>query len=184
MPAGLPDKVDCERLAREAAVVERLYQWSELHRLQDLLADGRDAVHTDGVHTGAVRASFAFKSVGARRAGATVRVEAEPNLVCQRCLHGFSMAIAAESDIEFVEGAAAVESQREIFVMDRGRVSLRELAEEELLLAIPAIAACASPETCGNAPSLDGERMRPLAHTAGFIEENLIGQSTHGSSKK
>ena len=61
------------------------------------------------------------------------------------------------------EDATPVESQREIYVMDRGRISLAELVEEELLLALPAIAACSSPETCGRAPALDQERSRPLA---------------------
>jgi uncharacterized protein len=160
MAAGLLDRVDCERLADEAAAIERVYELNELPRLHDLLADNR----------GDVRASFTFKGVGAGRAGATVRVQGEPNLVCQRCMQSLPVAIAGESEIEFVEAGAAdsedatpLESQREIYVMDRGRVSLRELAEEELLLAIPAIASCASPETCGNAPSLDGERSRPLA---------------------
>ena len=34
-----------------------------------------------------------------------------------------------------------------------GRVSLRELAEEELLLALPIVPACNSPQSCGRAPS-------------------------------
>jgi len=46
--------------------------------------------------------------------------------------------------------------------MDDGSVSLRDLAEEELLLALPVIAACGTPEVCGRAPSPD-ERQRPFA---------------------
>jgi len=46
--------------------------------------------------------------------------------------------------------------------MDDGSVSLRELAEEELLLALPVIAACSTPEVCGRAPSPD-EKQRPFA---------------------
>jgi uncharacterized metal-binding protein YceD (DUF177 family) len=37
--------------------------------------------------------------------------------------------------------------------MENGRVSLRELAEEELLLALPIVPACNSPQSCGRAPS-------------------------------
>ena len=155
MTAGLPDRVDCERLADEAAVLQRVYELSELPRLRDQLANEHGAVH----------ASFAFEGVGAGRAGAAVRVEAKPNLVCQRCLQSFSCVIAGNSEIEFAdsEDATPVGSQREIYVMERGRVSLRELVEEELLLAIPAIPACDSPETCGKAPSLHDARTRPLA---------------------
>jgi uncharacterized metal-binding protein YceD (DUF177 family) len=36
--------------------------------------------------------------------------------------------------------------------MNNGQVSLRELAEEELLLALPLVPACRSPSTCGKAP--------------------------------
>jgi uncharacterized metal-binding protein YceD (DUF177 family) len=160
MAAGLPDRVDCERLAAEAAVLQRVYELRELPRLQDLLAENQNAVHS-----GAVQASFAFESLGAGRAGATVRIAAQPTLVCQRCLQGFPFAIDGESEIEFAdsEDATPVESRREIYVMDRGRISLRELVEEELLLGLPAIATCSSPESCGRAPALDEQRSRPLS---------------------
>jgi uncharacterized metal-binding protein YceD (DUF177 family) len=46
--------------------------------------------------------------------------------------------------------------------MDEGLVSLRDLAEEELLLALPVIASCSTPEACGRAPSPD-ERQRPFS---------------------
>jgi uncharacterized protein len=55
--------------------------------------------------------------------------------------------------------------------MDEGRVSLRELAEEELLLALP-IVALHAPQTCGRAPTyetggeieeMSGDRFRPFS---------------------
>jgi uncharacterized metal-binding protein YceD (DUF177 family) len=49
--------------------------------------------------------------------------------------------------------------------MEDGRVSLRELAEEELLLALPIVAACDTPQSCGRAP----------AHEAGAMIEDLPG---------
>jgi uncharacterized protein len=155
MAAGLPDRVDCERLADDKAALQRVYDLRELPRLQDLLADNQGAVH----------ASFAFERVSDGRAGATVSVEAQPHLVCQRCMQGFPFAIDGKSEIEFAdsENVALADPQREIYVMDRGHVSLRDLVEEELLLAIPTIAACTTPETCGKAPAFEEERSRPLA---------------------
>ena len=52
---------------------------------------------------------------------------------------------------------------------DGGRVSLRELAEEELLLALPIAPACSAPQDCGNAPSLvaDAEAPEQRARCAG-----------------
>ena len=155
MAAGLPDQVDCAHLADDGALLQLVYELSELPRLRDLLADTR----------GAVSATVAFESVAAGRAGATVSVEAKPNLLCQRCLQGFSFPVAGKSEIEFAgsEDAAPMEPQREIYVTERGRINLRELVEEELLLAFPVAAACSTPQTCGKAPALEGERSRPFA---------------------
>jgi uncharacterized protein len=164
MAPGLPDRVDCAHLADEAVVLERIYPLGDLPRLQDLLADSR----------GSVRASFAFAKLGAGRMGATVAIEAVPQLVCQRCMQGFGFAAAGSSEIEFSNGEAAAEaySQREVYTVQDGRVSLRELAEEELLLALPIVAACDTPQTCGRAPAfeaaaevrdLPGERSRPFS---------------------
>jgi len=154
MASGLSDRVDCARLAADAAVLERVYPLSELSRLQDLLADAR----------GSVKARFAFSKLEAGRVGATVAVQATPRLVCQRCLQGFEMPVSGDSEIEFAmsEAQASAESPREIYLMDEGSVSLRELAEEELLLALPVIASCSTPETCGRAPTPD-VRQRPFA---------------------
>ena len=149
MAPGLPDRVDCVRLAEEAAVLEREFALADLPRLQDLLAEP----------SGSVAARYAFDLVDGSRPGATISVEAAPQLVCQRCLMGFAIPVSASSEIEFAssESAAPADSPREIYVMTSGLVSLRELAEEELLLALPVIAACTTPESCGREPTLDAD---------------------------
>jgi uncharacterized protein len=154
MASGPSDRVDCARLAADAAVLERVYPLSELSRVKDLLADVR----------GSVKARFAFSKLEAGRVGATVAVRATPRLVCQRCLQAFESPVAGESEIEFAmsEAEAPAESPREIYLMDEGSVSLRELAEEELLLALPVIASCSAPDTCGRAPTAE-VRQRPFA---------------------
>jgi uncharacterized protein len=161
MAPGLPDRVDCAHLADNAAVLERVYPLACMPRLQDLLADARGSVH----------ARFAFANVDSGRAGATVTVEAMPQLVCQRCMQGFAYAVSGSSEIEFssqpVLGRA--DSQREVYAMDEGLVSLRELAEEELLLALP-IVAMHTLQACSRAPNyaaggedISGEQSRPFA---------------------
>jgi uncharacterized protein len=140
-----------------------VYRLGEMPRLQDLLADAQ----------GTVRARFAFARVDSGRAGATVTIEATPQLVCQRCLQGVAFAAAGSSEIEFSGGSyeGAADSQREVYATDEGWVSLRELAEEELLLALP-IVAMHAPQACGRAPAyeaagevqdLPGDRSRPFA---------------------
>jgi uncharacterized protein len=149
MAPGLPDRVDCARLADDAAVLERVFALEDMPRLFDVLAERK----------GSVAARYQFERVDGSRAGARVFVEAAPQLVCQRCLKGFAFPVVVSSEIEFAssESAAPAGSLREIYVMTDGLVSLRELAEEELLLALPVIAACSSPQTCGRAPVLDAD---------------------------
>src|SRR5260370_37328387 len=94
MAPALPDRVDSAHLADNSMVLERVYPLGEMLRVQDLLADPR----------GSVRVRFAFAKVDSGRAGATVAVEATPQLVCQRCLQGFAYAAAGSSEIEFSSG--------------------------------------------------------------------------------
>ena len=75
------------------------------------------------------------------------------------------MPIAGSSEIEFASSEDAergADPQREIYATKEGLVSLRELAEEELLLALPIVAVCDSPQSCGRAPSyVTGGEMPP-----------------------
>jgi uncharacterized protein len=147
MAAGSSDLVDCARLAEEAAALRRVYEMGELPRLRDLLAEPR----------GTLSATFAFTKLASGRPGARVSIEASPQLVCQRCMQGFGLRATGASEIEFATSEdpaeSESESEREFFRMENGRVSLRELAEEELLLALPISPACNSPQSCGKAPS-------------------------------
>jgi uncharacterized protein len=145
MAAGLPDIVDCARLAEEAVALRRVYRLDELPRLRDLLAEP----------CGTLSATFAFAKLASGRPGAEVSIEASPQLVCQRCMQGFCFGATCASEIEFAAPGDSedAESEREFFRMENGRVSLRELAEEELLLALPIAPACDSPQSCGKAPS-------------------------------
>jgi uncharacterized protein len=146
MATGLPDLVECERLADDAAVLERVYELGSFARIADVLADPG----------GVVRASFAFSRTPLGRAGARVAVSAEPRLVCQRCLQDFAFPVSGGSEIEFAAGdeASAADSEREPFRADGGWVSLKDLAEEELLLALPVAPFCIAPQGCGRAPGL------------------------------
>jgi uncharacterized protein len=144
MSAGSPDLVYCARLAADAETLERVYELAELPRLRDLLEETR----------GTLSASFAFTTLASGRAGAAVAIAATPRLKCQRCLKGFDAGVRAGSEVEFATSDEPQESpaEREFFWMTNGQVSLRELAEEELLLALPLVPACSTPLTCGQAP--------------------------------
>ncbi len=155
MAGGLPDLVDCARLAEDAAALERAYELGELPRLKDLLAQPQ----------GALRATFAFSKLASGRPGARIAVHAAPVLVCQRCLQAFAFPVESESEVEFAddEMAAPSDVEREVFGTRGGMVSLRELAEEELLLALPIAPVCRAPSTCGNPPERSDEMRRPFS---------------------
>jgi uncharacterized metal-binding protein YceD (DUF177 family) len=58
---------------------------------------------------------------------------------------------------------SASDSEREAYATEDGQVNLRELAEEELLLALPTVALHA-PESCGRVAAFEpDERSRPFA---------------------
>jgi len=167
MASGLSDRVDCARLADEAAVLERHYPLGELPRLQDFLADTR----------GSVLARFAFANVDEGRAGARVAVRADAQLICQRCLQGFAFTVAGDSEIEFVssEADAPADSQREIYLMEEGLVSLRELAEDRVAAGIAGSRGLQHAADLRSSSAARGEAAA-ICRFAGFVEENLIGQ--------
>lgn len=144
MAGGSPDLVDCVQLAEAAALLERDYELRDLPRLGDALADTRGILH----------ARFEFSKLRSGRAGARVEIRAAPRLRCQRCLQGFALPISIGSQVEFAAqaDAAPTDEERELVQAEAGRISLRALAEEELLLALPIAPACAAPQSCGNAP--------------------------------
>lgn len=154
MAAGLPDRIDCTRLAADGATLEREYELASLPRLQDLLADT----------AGSAQARFRFRTVAARPA-ASVSVEAALRLVCQRCLKEFALQVDSTSEIEFAdnEDSDPAFADDEVYVMDHGMISLKDLAEEELLLAVPVVPTHGSPEACGAATDTVQATTRPFA---------------------
>jgi len=154
----MTDLVNCADLADAGAVFERVYELGDLHRLKDSLADPR----------GTVLARFAFTKLASGCPGARVTVSATPLLVCQRCMQDFGLTVSGGSDLEFSNGDEqhSAESERELFEVRDGLVSLRELAEEEVLLALPIAPACGTPMTCGKAPGYaTGARAEDAAAT-------------------
>ncbi len=150
-------------MAAEAVSTTREYALVDLPRLRDVLADGG----------GVLIANFSFGRLVGTSIGVEVSIATIARLPCQRCLQAFDFAVEETTHIEFAasEAAIPVDSEREFFVMVDGTVSLRDVAEEELILALPLVAACNTPATCGNAPApgsepmpqTRGESVRPFA---------------------
>jgi uncharacterized metal-binding protein YceD (DUF177 family) len=78
-------------------------------------------------------------------------------------MRGFVFAVSGGSEIEFAadDEASAADSEREPFRADGGLVLLKDLAEEELLLALPVAPACSAPQGCGRMPGVAAQTERP-----------------------
>ncbi len=136
--------------------------WSKLRDV-DLLADGRvrldfaiplaefprirpQLARTDGRVTGHV--SFD------REQGlpiADVEVAGRAALICQRCLEPFELAVESEGRVALVADdaeAGRVPEELETILAPVHRIALRDLVEEELLLALPIVPRHAA-EECG-----------------------------------
>jgi uncharacterized protein len=160
MAGGPQDLVDCERMLAERGTLRRVYPLHQLTRLEDLLVD----------RSGELQAHFAFARAASGRCAVTVTVEATARLVCQRCMEAYEFPVAAQTEVEIAADAqvGGSEPPQEVFGAAEGLISLRELAEEELLLALPLVPACSAPAECGKAPAL-GE----LTGTAPAAQETV-----------
>ena len=109
MAAGMPDLVDCASLAADAVGLQRTYEFGDLVRVKELLADP----------AGTLRAGFAFGKTGLGRPGAAVTVEATAQLVCQRCMQNFALLVSGGSAVEFADSdeVGGADPEREYFLL-------------------------------------------------------------------
>lgn len=136
-----PLRLDVERFARDGAALEGAWPLSAFERLAESQADGIAPAGRE-VHWRASGQRF-------ERVGASTEVwlhldaRASVRLVCQRCLQAMDAAIQIDRSFRFVrdEGEAAeldAQVDEDILVLGRS-LDLRELVEDELILALPLV---------------------------------------------
>lgn len=124
--------VDVDRLADAQASHGFEYALADLPRLSQQLADPK----------GSARGTVAFR----RERGlpiAAIDVAATLTLQCQRCMQPLAWPVQSSVQVALVDdlaGANAVPPDVEPVIVQQGRVLLRDLVEEELLLGLPLIA--------------------------------------------
>ncbi|MCC7549307.1 MAG: DUF177 domain-containing protein [Burkholderiales bacterium] len=102
--------------------------------------------------------------------GLRLSVSAAVGLVCNRCLEGLTQQLDSSREIVLVPGADEFaqpedESDTEDIIPEVARLDIRELVEDELLLAMPLAAhhdECAAPDVSGEDP-LSAARLSPFA---------------------
>jgi uncharacterized protein len=103
---------------------------------------------TDGDATGRVRFS---RQLG--QAVADLDVSAQPEVVCQRCMQTMRWPVTVKSRIALVsdyDAADRVPEGLEIFLVEAESVSIRDLVDEEILLALPNVARHAEGSECAD----------------------------------
>jgi uncharacterized protein len=93
---------------------------------------------TDGEASGIVRFS---RQLG--QAVADLEVSAQPEVVCQRCMQPMRWPVNVKSRIALVSDYSAadrVPEEFEVFLVEGDSVSVRDLVDEEVMLALPQVA--------------------------------------------
>jgi uncharacterized protein len=131
MPEDGSKLVDVAALADAAAVVDLSVPLAGLQRLGALLA----------APEGSAKARVGFAREGGQVV-ADVEAQATLGLRCQRCLGEFAVPLQSRSRVALVADesqVATLPEELEMALAVDGRLRLRELVEEELLLAVPAV---------------------------------------------
>jgi len=144
MSEGRSKLLDIDPLADGQAAIDFAIPLAEFPRLSPQLAN------TNGEMRGAVHFS---REIG--MPVAEVQVAGELALTCQRCFGPMSISIDQQERVAMVADAAEadrVPAGRETILAPGRQISLRDLVEEELLLAIP-IVPLHEPEECEAQPT-------------------------------
>lgn len=162
MSGARVQEVDVHQLAAQGALLEQRFQLSGFDRLRPSLAAVGEAGRREA------RARFRFR----RQEGqslASIEIEANLPLTCQRCLQLVDWPIAGSTQLAFGEagGVAPAASERyEVFETHGGFVALSEVVEEELLLALPLVAMHAPGACEATAPQDERSEDAPAAERA------------------
>jgi uncharacterized protein len=95
---------------------------------------------------------------------AVVCVQAVLPLVCQRCLRPVRIEVRSDARVALVadlDVADQLDSSVEPVVVEDGRVALRDLVEEELLLAVPLVPRHEDESQCGPGAAVEAAAGTP-----------------------
>ncbi|MGF1644819.1 MAG: DUF177 domain-containing protein [Thiotrichales bacterium] len=121
-------------MADKSARLEGALPLARFERLSAALADPQ----------GEARFRLAFRHLGAGRYRVSGELDADLTLQCQRCLNPFAARIESRFELAMVESEEAAEraleqDALESVIVNEQSLSVVELLEDELLLALPAI---------------------------------------------
>lgn len=133
MPDTLPDVVDPWRMVQARRTFRGSLPVSTLPRLLEGLADDSGAVGYD-IEFGTDEFGLAYLDL---------RVETGLSLICQRMLKPFTLPVVIEQRLGLIRdeaGESALPEHYEPLLVTDGQLSLRDVIEDELILALPVVA--------------------------------------------
>jgi len=132
MSLGWSRRAPVDSLVGTEAAIDFTIPLAELPRVSHELTTA------DGDASGSVRFSRAQG-----QAVADLDVSAAPEVVCQRCMQPMRWPITVKSRIALVsdyDAADRVSEGLEVFLVEADSISVRDLVDEEILLALPHVA--------------------------------------------
>ena len=129
----LPTALDVRNEAARGTVIRGYVALSELHRLGGLLASGQ----------GRAQVTCRFHRDDQNRSLAALRVSADLQVVCQRCLDIMTVNVNSETELAAVsddEQARQLPNRFAPLLVAGGKCNLWELVEDELILDLPIVA--------------------------------------------
>jgi uncharacterized protein len=132
MSLGWSRRAPVDTLVGTEAAIDFKIPLAELPRVSEELSA------PDGEASGHVRFS---RQLG--QAVAALEVSAQPEVVCQRCMQPMRWPVNVKSRIALVsdyDAADRVPEGLEVFLVEADSVSVRDLVDEEIMLALPHVA--------------------------------------------
>lgn len=154
---SLPERIDPWRLANSEGVIEGQVPLADMHRLADYLL--LDAQHKNT----SAQVIMRFSRGAQRRVIIRGELAVQLTLQCQRCLLGLDWPVQADMHLAVVaddDAAAQVPREYDPLMVGPEGISTTSLVEDELILALPAVARCQD-DNCPHAPEALRGHNRP-----------------------
>jgi uncharacterized protein len=177
-----PFRLDVAAFAAEGAELGGAWPLSTLERVSESAAPESPPA-ADDVANWRVRGEQTTAPGGGVEAWLHLDASAALDVTCQRCLQPVHVPLDVHRRILFVPGgedaAAALDAEREEDVLPLTRaLDLRELIEDELLLALPLVpvhALCPAPLAAPSSDENDAAAPNPFAVLAGLKRGGRVG---------
>jgi uncharacterized protein len=138
-----PFRLEVQAFAKEAGELHGRWPLLQLVRLADSALDAGDTTRRDTEVAWSVRGEQRAAPGGEPQTWLHIRANTAVSLECQRCLQPMAVALAIDRSFLFVQGEDAAaqldaDSEDDVLALTRS-LDLRELVEDELLLALPIV---------------------------------------------